>query len=40
MNQQEAQQALLQMGTSFLLSKALYVAAKLNVADALANGPL
>lgn len=40
MNQQEAQKALLQIGTSFLLSKALYVAAKLNVADALANGSL
>ena len=40
MNQQEAQQALLQMCTSFFVSKALYVAAKLKVADALANGPL
>ena len=40
MNQQDAQTALLQMATSFLLSKALYVAAKLNVADELAKGPL
>jgi hypothetical protein len=40
MNQQDAQTALLHMATGFLLSKALYVAAKLNVADKLANGKL
>ena len=40
MDQQQAQELLLQMGIGFFMSRALYVATKLEVADALVSGPL